>query len=435
MFDFAFHLGIHIECTNGALISDILDHFPPLPLFINYNTSDASPSNPILTTQDELGIYRTLRLHGRVRQIHLGLPSSILHKALVLMDGHFPILEHLFFSFTGATKHNDVPLTLPESFLAPNLQHLTLPDVSPQRLSQFFTTTVSLATLKLSKIQTCYFHPRLLVAHLRLLPQLEELTVVFSTPIPRPSTEEELLGEEETPVMFPNLKTFLFEGVNTYLECLVSQISTPLLEQLRITLSSQIALSQPRLSHLINTTEAFKLAFKPLRTTVNFAVNEVSVYTAVRGGFSICVRDMPLNWRVDWAAQICNALVPTLSAVEHLRLGLFSRTIGPDWQPSGVDSTTWHTLLRSFIGVKKLHIDRGLAWELSRALHAGEVGSDPEFLPGLQSIISENNLFTSFIDARQIVGRPVRFSAFSWLPPQPLCPSAMYRARTAFFFP
>jgi hypothetical protein len=56
---------------------------------------------PILTEQDELGIYHALRLHDRVRHIHLDLPPSILHKVLVLMDEHFPILEHLSLSFTA----------------------------------------------------------------------------------------------------------------------------------------------------------------------------------------------------------------------------------------------------------------------------------------------------------------------------------------------
>jgi hypothetical protein len=34
-----------------------------------------------------------------------------------------------------------------------------------------------------------------------------------------------------------------------------------------------------------------------------------------------------------------------------------------------------------FNGVKELHIDYGLQWELSRALQADEVGSDPGFYP------------------------------------------------------
>ena len=52
-----------------------------------------------------------------------------------------------------------------------------------------------------------YFRPRLLVARLQSLPQLEELSIGFSIPIPRPSAERELLGEQGTPVTLPNLKT------------------------------------------------------------------------------------------------------------------------------------------------------------------------------------------------------------------------------------
>ena len=72
-----------------------------------------------------------------------------------------------------------------------------------------------------------------------------------------------------------------------------------------------------------------------------------------------------------------------------------------------IDSATWHDLLRPFIGMKWIHIDEALLEELSRALEVGEVGSDPGFLPNLQSIHAEHNLFVSFIEARQVAGRPV----------------------------
>jgi hypothetical protein len=40
-----------------------------------------------------------------------------------------------------------------------------------------------------------------------------------------------------------------------------------------------------------------------------------------------------------------------------------------------------------------------------------EVGLDPGFLPNLRSIRALDNLFTSFIDARRVVGRPVQFES------------------------
>ena len=96
------------------------------------------------------------------------------------------------------------------------------------------------------------------MARLRSLPQLEELYIGFSIPIPRPSTERELLGEQGTPVTLPSLKNLRFKGVSAYLESLVAQIRAPLLEQLDITLFNQIAFALPHLSHLINITEGFK---------------------------------------------------------------------------------------------------------------------------------------------------------------------------------
>jgi hypothetical protein len=62
----AFHLGMHIEYTNGNLV-DTLDHLPPLPLFVNYNISNYIPYSDTMMEQfernrrDELGIHHALR--------------------------------------------------------------------------------------------------------------------------------------------------------------------------------------------------------------------------------------------------------------------------------------------------------------------------------------------------------------------------------------
>jgi hypothetical protein len=83
-----------------------------------------------------------------------------------------------------------------------------------------------------------------------------------------------------------------------------------------------------------------------------------------------------------------------------------------EWQNGAIDATTWHELLRSFIVVKGLHTHKGIWEELSRALQVDKVGSDPGFLPNLRSITAADNLFTSFIDTRRVVGHHVEFS--SW---------------------
>ena len=403
---------MHIQCTMGSPMVNTLDHLPMLPLFLHYHYSHHSA--PTILEQDELKIYQTLRLHGRIRHFELSLSPSILQKALTLMNENFPILEHLSLSRGSFSDH--LPLTLPKAFLAPNLRHLTLFDIGLPKRLRLLTSTVSLITLNLRNIQaSSYFRPKLLVARLQSLPLLEELTITFSIPITRPSTERELLGEEGAPITLPNLKSLQFHGVGAYLESLVAQIRVPLLRQLSIRLFNQIAFALPHLSYLINNTKVFKLS----RARVNFYHNEVSISTNNDGvlgriSFFFNVRCKPLDWQIDCAAQICHTLIPTLSDVEELRLVLGYREIPTEMRNGAIDGATWQDLLRTFIGVKQLRIDNALSEELSRALQVDEVGLDPGFLPNLQSIHAWDNRFASFIDTRQVVGRPVQFKGHPW---------------------
>ena len=400
VYECSFHLGMHIKFTNGSPIVDMLDHFPPVPLFLEYYGPNSLRGD--LTEQDELGIYHALQLHNRVYHIDLKLPPSIVHKVFVLLDGQFPKLEHLSLSFS----ESHLPLIFPRAFLAPNLRYLALPGISPPRRLRVLTSTASLVKLVLSNIQaSSYFRPRLLVARLSSLPQLEELSIEFSTPIPRPSTERVLLGEKGTTVTLPSLKTLRFTGVGAYLESLVAQIRAPLLEWLVVTLFNQIVFVLPHLSYLVNNTEAFKLP----TATLAFYPDEIKVTTCPStikpSPFSFRVTCTQLDWQIDCAAQICHALIPVLSSVETLRLFHFTQKIPIEM----IDSATWHDLLRSFTGVKELCIAYPLLERLSHALQVDEIGSDPGFLPNLRYIDPKNNLFTSFLDARQAMGRPVQF--------------------------
>ena len=391
---------------------DTLDHLPPLPLFVDYSHRRDGID---LTVQDELGIYHALQLHDRLRHIDLVLPSSIFHKVLVLMDGHFPILERLTLSLSD---QSGIPLTLPKAFLAPNLRRLALLHIGLGKRLRALTSTDSLVSLQLSEIQmSTYSRPRLLVARLRSLPHLEDLHISFSVPIPRPSAERELIGEHGAPVTLPRLKKLWFKGVSAYLESLVAQIRIPLLESLYITLFNQIAFALPHLSYLISITERFKLP----KATVNFHPTFVTATMTPHGSkwsdmgsFYLRVMCKELDWQIDCAAQICRALIPALSNIERLSLDFFGRNIPTELQDGEIDSTTWHELLRLFIEMKELYVDKMLLEELSRALLVDEVGLDPGFLPNLQNITAEDDRFISFIETRQIVGRPVQFSG---LPP------------------
>ena len=413
---------MHILCTNGTPTVETLVHLPPLPVFVDYCLKmkfiKVKWERVPISREDELGIPHALRLRDRICRINLQhLRASTLHKFLMLMDGPFPKLERLSLS---SMPDESTPLTLPPTFLAPNLRRLTLHGIRLPKRLRLLTSTVSLVILELMNIQASgYFRPRLLVARLQLLPQLEDLVIEFSIPIPRPSAEGLLLGEQGTPVTLSNLKSLKFRGVSAYLERLISQIRTPLLRQLDITVFNQIAFTLPHLSHFLNITEQIRF---PSTAAVSF-VEGSSIILRHRitewddpkdpdEHFTLRVTCEPLDWQIDCAAQICSALWPVLSGVEKLTLnfnqsGLETPT---ELQNDEILSTTWHELLGSFIGVKELHIDHLLSEALSRALEVGEIGSDPGLLPSLQELESETRsryLFGSFIHARLVAGRPV----------------------------
>ena len=411
----AFHLGMYILCTNGTPIVGTLDHLPPLPLFIDYRDT----SLPI-TPLDELAIGHALLLRDRVRHVDLHLPPSILHTFLPLIDGPFLMLEHLSLSYAIGGDPN---LILPKTFLAPNLRHLNLVNVDIPKRLQLLTSTVSLVTLFLTNIRAPgYFHPRLLASRLQSLPQLEKFSIGFAIPIPRPSEESELFSKRGATVTLPNLKHLAYQGVSAYLECLVAQIETPLLERLEITLFNQAAFELPHLSHFTNVVEGLNFPV----AKVSFGPNMVSVTTGHRntqhydGRFSLHVLCSQMDWQVECVTQISNTLIHMLLGVEELGIILHEETMPTEWQIDEIEGTTWHELLRKFNGVKELHICAALSQELSRALQVNDIGSNPAFLPRLRKIVSGSegsvaeSLFSSFVHARRIASNPVRYPQAEW---------------------
>ena len=163
------------------------------------------------------------------------------------------------------------------------------------------------------------------------------------------------------------------------------------------------------LFYQINITKVFKLS----NMRVGFHSSEVCISTihdhsSGQTVFSLCVMCNHLDWQVNCAAQICHALIPMLSSVEELALTRYEVIPTKVWN-GGIDSAMWRNL-GPFIGVQRIYISDRLSEELSCALHVDEVGSNPGFIPNLQSIHASHNLFTLFIDTHQVMGHPVEFS-------------------------
>ena len=394
---------MRLRLVNDSPSLDTLSHLPPLPLVIDYSDKTGT-----LTRNDADNIHLGLQQHSHVCWIALRGPSSSLLIWLEPMNKHFPRLKDLTLLSTTSESMN---LMLPETFQAPDLRRIALHGIGLSAGLTFLSSVTALSKLSLTDVgASCYFSPGDLVSHLQDLPCLEELSIGFALPIPLPSSERELLLSPIPPVTLPTLRQLTFRGVDVYLDNLVAQINTPLLEQLSLTFFFDLAFTFVNLAQFIHETKGFRC----LVARVIFNEDGASIDTNHYGQrkLSLHVNCRPLDWQIDSAAQVCIALGKVVSIVEELTLDL---DVGvPLILLNTLDSMMWHELLLPFIGVKKLHIRPLLEYQLSRSLESVAGGVALEPLPELQELYlyTRNPYarkgFSAFFKFRNFVGRPVR---------------------------
>jgi hypothetical protein len=381
----------------------MLAHSPPLPLVIDYLDQHH------VTAKDEKRTILALNQRDRVRRIRLLMPVPNLQKLIVAIDEEYPILEYLLIMHR---TDNSTVLQFPETLQAPNLRHLALIGFALPMGCRLLTTAVNLVTLSLFMDHpSTYFHPTTLLQWLSSTPQLQMLVILFSFPVPNRDVEGQPIHTRiATPVGLPDLHCFRFRGVSTYLEALVRRIATPCPEKLEIEFFHQLMFVVPRLLLFMNTTE------NPRFESIKFRFFKGGVHVEVlpRGKaemnvLSITVYCRHLDWQVSSATQISNSLSQKFSSVEHLSLE-HEEHIWSSEEHNEVDRTEWRKLLSSFSNVKTLCIDS--VKYLSDCLELDDGELPLELLPELQELTYSGsgnigNAFTSFIDARENVGRPV----------------------------
>ena len=394
------HLNLHLLCTNGTPVVDMLNNSPPLPIMIKYQNAC-----PTMTPKDEEGVLFALQRHDRVRRVVLHVPFQALHRFLAAMNEHFPTLERL--SILPTTDGN-VGLVIPRTFQAPRLSHLALLGVTLFGEPRSLASTVSLIVLTLTIPWVfVYLPPEDLAVQLQFVPLLKELSVIFSVPIPRTFVQKRAMFTPITRATLHSLKRLVFRGPSAYLEGLLARINTPCLRNFDVTLFNQLIFDLPVLSKFISA--AAEPRFPSVK--VNFNQNIISISICNHNkSFYVRVSCMPFDWQVRSAAQICSALGRTLPGVEELSLDFYEHGLPPEWR-NKVDSRTWCELVRPFKGVEKLCVAHALALDLSRMLQPEEEPSEP-LLPVLKELEveegCEDNAFTAFIDARQRLDCPIQ---------------------------
>jgi hypothetical protein len=381
----------------------MLTHSPSLPLTVDYYNEVG------ITADDEEGLLLALEQRHRIRHLRLNLPFQDLQKLVMAIDGEFPILEYLI--LYPSAKDNTA-LVLPETLQAPHLRHLMLSAFACPVRPRLHPTATSIVTLYLIvDHQSAYFQPNVLLQWISFMPQLENLDIAFTFPVPTRDVERR---HSHTPITthitLPNLRLFWFRGVSAYLEAVLCRITTPRLERVQIRLFKQLTFSVPCLPQFMNT--AVNLKFDS--PVIMFKDKFVHVGTFLRGANAypmfVSVDSWDLDWQVSSVAQISNALSQAFSAVERLTLEHEVHSQSSEEQ-NDVDRIEWRNLLGSFSNVKTLRVEEGLVEELSRCLRLEDGELPLELLPELQEVIYSGShdagAFASFIGARQNAGRPV----------------------------
>jgi F-box-like len=402
-------LDLHLVCTHGVPVADMLAHSPRLPLTIFYWFDGAT----ILKAKDEKGALLALSHRDRVRRIALSTERRQLERFVVAMDGDFPILEWL--NIVSSTPG----VTLPRTFGAPSLSdvelmHVRLPIECP------VLTTTGLVSLRLTIIPgSGYFPPSYLLTSLSLMPQLETLYFSLEYHVPSPN-DRDTASAAISHVTLPNLRDFEFRGLRAYLEGLCARMTAPVLSVFHAELNFQLTVAVPSLLSFIQTSENLQF------NAVKLVTSNYYVKLLVQGVPQLRTRSYPftfdleilvrcpgpnLSLQISSAIQILDTLSPLLSVVE--RVTLMANRDDSSHSLHHVDRTQWRRLLRPFSNAKKLHVDTTLE-SLGHSLRTNDGEQPLELLPNLEEVIplgkDDENALLPFVNEREAFGRPVRLT-------------------------
>ena len=337
-------LNLQLICTSRTLARNMLDVWPPLPLYIMSIRSDANVDNIIALLE-----------HGNsVCRIHInGISSLDFEKVWAVMQEPFPEL-------TGLTLHSNEITTavLPDSFLggsAPRLRNLYFDGIPFPGLPKLLLSATHLTDLHLWNIpHSGYFSPEAMATALSALTSLEYLLLEFQSPLSLPDRTSRRLPPP-TPIVLPILTTFEFKGVSDYLDDLVVCIDAPLLKTLPIAFFNQILFDTPQLVQFISRTPALKA---PEYANVIFedscAIVRLSSRAPDYGDLSVGIRCQNSDWQVSALEQVCTSCLPPLSTLEDLYI--YERSYLRSKWPDNIENSLWLELFKPFTAVKNLYL-------------------------------------------------------------------------------
>ena len=403
------HLNLQLICGHPRRsVKDMLDIWPELPIYIH--------TIGYLVGEERDDFVAALRLNHRVSGIHLGRTSeSEWERFAPLIKQTFPVLTHLWLQ-------PRLLITNPfsRSFLggfAPCLRVLYLDSISFPTLPSLLLSATDLVRLSYDEIPSSgYIPPHEMVTGLSTLTRLQSLSVTFRPE--SPAYREIRIPPPHTRTLLPALTDLQFRGVPEYMEDLVVQLDTPLLESTRVALFHQEVLEVSELSKFIHRADKLPL-IDQAEVTFSFDSISVTLSQELLGGrvdpktlwLHLNCRESDL--RLSYLAQFCASCLPTLSPFESLHI-----CVPYDhWWEDVIDDPDpqWLGLLHLFKTMQGLYLSESAAPRVAQALGGLPAERIMEVLPALETVfISRLKLLghvkeaiSEFADMRQLSGHPV----------------------------
>jgi hypothetical protein len=254
VFALPLHLNLRLLCTNTRPVKAMLHIWPALPIVLTVMT----PTRMTSGSRDITNIIAALEEHNRLCVVNIqGIPNTL----FASMEKPFPALTSLSLS-SDKSDDETVPV-LADSFLggyAPRLQSLVLRGIPFPALPKLLLSTTNLVKLYLLDVpEPGFISPEAMVTTLSSLTKLQSLRFEFRSP---PSRADRASGHSQAPpctrVTLPALSSLQFRGDSEYLEDIVAQIDTPLLERVTTVFFNQLLCDTPLLRHFISRTKAIK---------------------------------------------------------------------------------------------------------------------------------------------------------------------------------
>jgi hypothetical protein len=380
VFESPVRLDLQLLCTDKTLVREMLDIWPPLPIFIWADD----------TIPDVDNIVDLLKHKDRICQIVLyKVPNLLLEKiSVALMQESFPALTNLRLDSPSPRMNFVVPPGPFSGGSTPLLQHVFLSGISFPGLSNFPSSSANrLTTLIISSIpHSGYISPEAMATFISASTGLEFLCLEFQRPHFLPDFRR---LRPPTRSVLPALLEFRFRGVSEYLEDFVARIDAPQLDHLDITFFDENIFDTSQLVQFIYPKASLKA---PDQACVQFFDDKVvfKLSSETRGPGGLCVKiSGGSNWEFSTMVQFCTSFSRPLFSVESLYIFKNIPMCRDRYDIMSADQE-WFDFLRPFTAVKHIHPCDASAIQISYML--AELGRErhTEILPTLQNIFLED---------------------------------------------